>query len=251
MRAIHPLLTPELEQKIIFKFPVGQKFFTAMWAQISGMADCCGAGVIGRLSGQYILHPSFRESDIPTLLVPFKSIKTLKEYITVLLPSNKLFAGTSDWLHWAILEDLLYKATVGRHTPQLKADSINSNTFDFENNSYHKFWAGPGYKVKMWFLTDRVAGSYMSHADELRVIAFIDFIKKNNLGELWESGDCPGSYGIQKLRGYIFLPNFTKIRKKLPNVINTVNTELAQRWETILPHIKNSSKITDKVARQW
>jgi hypothetical protein len=222
-----------------------------MWAQISGMADCCGAGVIGRLSGLPLKDEVLFEIDLPTLTEPYKEFKSMRSYVMDFLPTNRLWAGPPEWLHWAILEDLLQKKESGHHTPQIKAKSIASNVFDFEENTYHKFWAGPSYKVQLWFITDRVHDKYMSHPKELACIAFIDFIENNNLGKIWRSESVPGSYGKQQLIGAILHPNYSKIASQLPSIVKLANEEMESRWKEIETLTKNISPIKDKVACQW
>ena len=238
-----------MTSKVIFKFPQEIKF-NAMWGQISGMADCCGAGVIGRLSGTIENRKTLHSTDASILKEKYKKFTSMRNYIMIELPRNVLFSGPPEWLHWAVVEDLLAKKTTGLHTPQIKAANTDEYTFDFENNIYHKFWAGPAYKVQMWFITDRI-GIYMNHHGEICCDAFIKFIDKYNLGDVWKSSQIPGSYGSQKLWGAIYHPNYIEIEKQLPKVISDVNTELKNRWETILPYLKDSPSVTDKVAKKW
>ncbi|MHC4315779.1 MAG: hypothetical protein ACYSW3_25330, partial [Planctomycetota bacterium] len=75
--------------KTIFKYPKGSQF-TAMWGQISGMADCCGAGVIGRLSGIKQNRTELLESDAPTITEPYKKFTSMRDYIMLQLPRNQL-----------------------------------------------------------------------------------------------------------------------------------------------------------------
>ena len=238
-----------MTSKAIFKFPQKIKF-NAMWGQISGMADCCGAGVIGRLSGTLETRDVLYMDDASILKEKYKKFTSMRNYIMCELPRNILFSGPPEWLHWAIVEDLLTKKTIGLHTPQIKAPSINTQDFDFENNTYHKFWAASTYKVQMWFITDRI-GAYMNHHEEICCNRFLEFISKYNLGDVWKSTKIPGSYGRQKIWGAIYHPNFIKIAEQLPKVISDANKELEHRWETILPHLKDVPTITDKIAKKW
>ena len=235
--------------KAIYKFPKGIHF-SAMWGQISGMADCCGAGVIGRLSGAQFHPAELLESDAPTMTAEYQEFKSMRDYIQLQLPRNKLFSGPPEWLHWAIVEDLLSKKLTGQHTPQIKAADVNLNTFDFENNPYHKFWAGQGYKVQMWFITDRI-GKYMGHHETICCNAFMDFIHKHQLGDVWKSGKIPGSYGTQMLWGAIYHPAYSRIEERLQKVIAKTNKELKARWEEVQPFVKKASKVTDEVAMKW
>ena len=236
--------------KVIFTFPK-KISFTAMWAQISGMADCCGAGVIGRLSGIKNQHISLEESDASTITEPYKKFASMKDYIMVELPRNKLFAGPPEWLHWAIVEDLLTKQKSGVHTPQIKAPGVAKGTFDFENNPYHKFWAGPAYKVEMWFITDRF-GAYMGHHQDICCSAFMDFVHKYQLGDVWKSGEIPGAYGSQKLWGAIYHPAYSRIEERLVGVVQQANNELKERWAEVQPYTQSvKQKIKDKVAKIW
>lgn len=232
----------------IFTYPKGTNF-TAMWGQISGMADCCGAGVIGRLSG-IMARTNLKESDAPTLKAKYNEFKSMRDYIMLELPRNKLFAGPPEWLHWAIVEDLVSKKMTGVHTPQIKAGDVNKGTFDFENNPYHKFWAGPGYKVQMWFITDRY-GKYMGHHESICCNAFMEFVRKNQLGDVWKSDKIPGSYGSQQLWGAIYHPAYNRIQERLEKVIVEVNQELKERWLKIQPSVSLVAAIKDKVAKKW
>ena len=237
------------ENPTIFKYPKGTNF-TAMWGQISGMADCCGAGVIGRLSGVQMHPTELVQSDAPTLTEEYKPFTSMRDYIQIQLPRNKLFAGPPEWLHWAIVEDLLSKKTCGKHTPQIKAESVELKTFDFEDNPYHKFWAGQGYKVEMWFITDRV-GKYMGHHETICCNAFMDFIHKYQLGDVWKSGKIPGSYGTQMIWGAVYHPAYTRIAERLEKVIAKTNKELKARWEEIAPFVKDAASVDDEVAKKW
>ena len=239
-----------MTNNILLELDPKQDHFTAMWGQISGMADCCGAGVIGRLSGQKLHSPVFTKDMLPVLGEAYVPVKSMREYIITTLPANKLYAGSPEWLHWAIVEDLLQKKTMGKHTPQIKAKSVEKHAFDFENNPYHKFWAGPSYKVQMWFLTDRI-GKYMSHHESICVNAFMIFLHRHQLGDVWKSGDIPGSYGSQKLWGAIYHPAYSRIEERLVGVLEEVNKELSERWEAIKPVTKGVKQVKDKVAKQW
>lgn len=235
--------------KVIFKYPKGVNF-TAMWGQFSGMADCCGAGVIGRLSGITTTAPSLCVTDAPTITKEYKAFTTMKDYIVTLLPSNKLFAGPAEWLHWAIVEDLVRKKESGVHTPQLKAASVDKNKFDFESNTYHKFWAGPSYKVQMWFITDRY-GKYMGHHEDICCNAFMEFVHRHQLGDVWKSGKIPGSYGSQQLWGAVYHPAYSRIKERLAIEIPKINKELNERWKKVAPHVVGTKPIKDKVAKSW
>lgn len=238
-----------MTDKVLVTLP-DSTHFHAMWAQISGMADCCGAGVIGRMSGQKLHKNEFTESMVPTLGTKPQMVTSMRQYIMQELPRNKLFAGPPEWLHWAIVEDLMDKKISGKHTPQIKAKSVDDIAFDFEKNTYHKFWAGPGYKVQMWFLTDR-NGKYMGHHESICVNAFMVFLHRHQLGEVWKSGDIPGSYGKQKLWGAIYHPAYSRIEERLKGVLEEVNTELQARWEAISSYVDTKTQVKDKVAKQW
>ena len=242
-------MTNNKEASVILTVPY-KDAFTAMWGQISGMADCCGAGVIGRLSGQKLHSPNFTTDMLPTIGAKYVPIKSMREYIINVLPSNKLYAGPPEWLHWAIVEDLVEKKTRGKHTPQIKAKSVATHAFDFENNPYHKFWAGPAYKVQMWFLTDR-NGKYMGHHESICVNAFIKFIKRHQLGKLWLSDAIPGAYGDQTLWGGVYHPAYSRIEERLVGVLDEVNAELMGRWIMVQPFTKGVKQVKDKVAKQW
>jgi hypothetical protein len=235
--------------KTIFKYPKGSQF-TAMWGQISGMADCCGAGVIGRLSGIKQNRTELLESDAPTITEPYKKFTSMRDYIMLQLPRNQLFAGKAEYLHWAIVEDLLSKKESGVHTPQIKAAGVDKHKFDFEGNPYHKFWAGPGYKVQMWFITDRF-GKYMSHHQELCCNAFMDFIHKYQLGKVWKSDKIPGSYGTQELWGAVYHPAYSRIEERLAKVIAEANKEMEERWKKVAPFVKGTKAVKDEVAKKW
>jgi len=235
--------------KVIFSYPKGTNF-SAMWGQISGMADCCGAGVIGRLAGVEQKINDLYESDAPTITEPYKKFGSMRDYIMKELPRNRLFAGPPEWLHWAIVEDLLSKKQSGVHTPQIKAETVDMHKFDFEGNQYHKFWAGPSYKVEMWFITDR-DGKYMSHHESICCSAFLEFLRKNQLGDIWKSGAIPGAYGQQKLWGAVYHPAYTRIEERLTKQISEVNAELQKRWNKVAPYVQNVKPVKDKVAKQW
>lgn len=239
-----------MSDKVIFKFPKDQRLFTAMWAQISGMADCCGAGVIGRLAG--ILQPNseLTMNNAGTLKEEYKKFTSMRDYVMLQLPRNQLFAGPPEWLHWAICEDLLSKKETGIHTPKIKAEAVQNTKFDFEANPYHKFWAGPSYRVQMWFITDR-QGKYMSHAEDIACKAFVRFLEERDLATIWKSGPIPGAYGMQKLWGAVIHPNYDKIRDCLPDKIKEANEVLEARWKEVAPQITAVARIKDKVARKW
>ncbi len=232
----------------IYTFPKRKKRYNAMWAQISGIADCCTCGVIGRMSGMEEKRTGFTKADASVIKTPYKPVTTLKEYVMERLPTNPLFSGPADWLHWAVLEDLHRKATIGKHTPQLKAKAVDNHKFDFENNQYHKFWAGPGMRVSTWVLSDR-NGHYMSHLTELRVNAFRDFIEKHKLGRL-DISDATKGQGTNIWVG-VYRPDIKKIGAALPKVITEVNNELSERWKKVAPHVKGAKTIKDGVAKKW
>ena len=237
------------DRKVLITLP-DTTYFSAMWAQISGMADCCGAGVIGRMSGNQFRVKRLSVDMVPTLGKKPNEIKSMRQYIMKELPRNKLSSGPPEWLHWAIVEDLVSKKESGVHTMQIKAEEVDLVTFDFEKNDYHKFWAGPGYKVQMWFLTDRY-GKYMGHHESICVNAFMKFLKRHQLGKVWRSDQIPGSYGNQKLWGAVYHPAYSQIQERLVGVIEEVNTELTARWKAIEPYVDKSTQVKDKVARQW
>jgi len=227
--------------------PPSKPLYKNMWAQISGMADCCSGGVIGRLGGQ-ILHSTenvITEQDMKVCSTPYTTSATFKELILEKMSQNRAFAGPPAWLFWMVLEDVLNKYYNGIHTPKLKADNIEERTFDFEKNPYHKFWAGPGYRVKMWFLSDKVDIESNKYC---RVNAFVNFIQKKNLGYILESKPIKASYSGE-VTGMIFHPDATALRIRIPKELAIANKELVKRWAVLAPYTTESLK--DKVAMKW
>ena len=129
----------------------------------------------------------------------------------------------------------------------IKGDAVPTHEFDFENNPYHKFWAGPGMRVKMWALTDKPNGvTYMSHPADLRVATFLDFVEENNLGTVWRAQ----KEGLP-IFGAWLTPNFDKIKAELPAVIKEANDMCNERYNIIKSHSKGITAIKDKVAKLW
>lgn len=230
----------------IFELPT--PVYKSLWAQISGMADNCSAGVIGRLGGQMV-HSSERQifsHDMKLCSKPYYPCTTFKQLVLELMPSNRVFAGPPEWLFWMVLEDITRKYSTGVHTPKLKPSNVKEGQFDFEKNPYHKFWAGPGYRVKMWFMSDKVGIQTNGHC---RVNAFVEFIRKNKLGYILESKPITASYSGE-VTGTIFTPDVAVLKTRIPKELITADKLLEARWKKVAKY-RTSKTITDKVAKLW
>lgn len=225
-----------------------EPLFKSLWAQVSGMADNCSCGVVGRLGGQ-MLHKTesyITKEDMKTCSNEPVPALTFKELVLTIMPSNRAFAGPPEWLFWMVLEDLRKKYTSGTHTPELKPDCVSPVTFDFERNPYHKFWAGPSYRVKMWFMSDKVG---ITINKTCRVNSLVQFIKDNKLGYIVTSKPIAASYSGQVV-GSIFTPDVQKLEKLLPKELKIANKLLVDRWKKIKKY-KTGRTIMDKVAMKW
>lgn len=240
--------TPE----VILKLPLtlSTPLYKTMWAQISGMADCCSGGVIGRLGGM-IMHASeanITEADMKTCSTPYTKSDTFHALVLGLMPKNRVFAGPPEWLFWLVLEDILQKYNTGKHTPALKPSNVTAVQFDFEKNPYHKFWAGPSYRVKMWFMSDKVG---IIGNQYCRVNAFREYIQKHKLGYIIESKPITASYSGM-VTGMVFTPNPQKIGKGITKQLQIANDTLQERWEKVQQYKTSGiSTIIDKVAQKW
>lgn len=222
--------------------------YKTMWAQISGMADNCSAGVIGRLGGQ-ILHNTEREiktTDMGGCSNSFYTSTSFNQLVLEVMPSNRVFAGPPEWLFWMILEDIKKKYENGIHTPKLKPKSVKEGQFDFEKNPYHKFWAGPSYQVKMWFMSDKVG---IQVNGSCRVNAFVEFIRNNKLGYILESKPITASYSGE-VTGTIFTPDVAKLKVRIPKELAAANKLLEARWAQVAKY-KTSKTVIDKVGQLW
>jgi hypothetical protein len=130
----------------------------------------------------------------------------------------------------------------------MKSENTDIVNLDVEQNPLQKFWAGPGYRVKMWFLADKPALN--QNNAPMRVDDFLTWIMKNKLGRVTKSPLIPGSYAGE-VYGAVLHPDFKKIYLRLPRVLKEANSELEARWKKIEPHMKGVKLNTDKVAMKW
>lgn len=237
--------------EIILQLPhtMNKPLYKTMWAQISGMADNCSAGVIGRLGGQIIHESESRITvlDMKNCSQKYKVSNSFRHLVLELMPQNRVFAGPPEWLFWLVLEDVVQKYTTGVHTPTLKPASVSKVTFDFEKNPYHKFWAGPGYRVKMWFMSDKVG---IQGNKFCRVNSFRDFVKKGKLGYIIESKPIKASYSGE-VTGMIFTPDCGKITQQIGKELKIANEILKGRWDKVKQYKNHSTITSDKVAQKW
>ena len=235
----------------LYKFPTDDSLFTAMWAQFSGLADCCGGGVIGRISGVKMTQTAVSHADAEILGYPHKPFKNMAEYIEKVLPNNRLFAGPAKYLYWAVLEQMMLKANEGHCLDRLKADSVEEGIFDFEYNARHDWWAGDGFNVQMWVTADKTNGTYMGHPADLRVNTFLDFVEEHDLCTTTRSHECPSSYGNNTLQITVLNPNLPKIMIGLEATIAEANKMCAERWAIVKDEAEKHPAIKDKVAQTW
>lgn len=227
---------------------------TKMWAQFSGIADCCMIGVIGRLGGA-LLPDNQREiavSDGP-VIKPYKSPQDFLDLVCNIMPKSRLYAGYAEWLYCAVLENALKKGTIGSCVQRICPDGMNYGKMDPENNGYHKFWAGTNMMVKSWALTSRMANQpkySMTGACNADVNGFLTFVEENKLGAVDRSGPLPGM-GTVQLYGAWWRPDFEAIRKFLEPEITKARNELQERWDAVKDKIDPNHKVGDVTACQW
>ena len=236
--------------KVLIELPKDTVFYETMWAKIAGMPFCCSGGTIGHIGGKQIFEVTrkFWTSDVPTA-VPFEPATSMMDLCLKVVPSSRLYAGRTEWMYWAILQNLFQKQNNGAIIKDMKSLETDVSWLDSEKNQTQPFWAGPSYRVKMWFLSDKPTPE-KAKAKLLGVQNFVDFIKQQKLGTITESDDIPGSYS-GFVHGYVLFPKFETIKLSLPTQLAIANKELQERWDTVRPHTSLKDKITDKVARGW
>ena len=235
---------------VLVELPINEVFYETMWAKIAGMPFCCSGGTIGHIGGKLVFDATrrFWTSDVATA-VPFVPATSMMQLCSEIVPSSRLYAGRPEWMYWAILQNLWQKQNNGSITKEMKAAEIKSEYLDTEKNVTQPFCAGPSYRVKMWFMSDKPS-EQKAKAKKLGVQCFVDWIKDNDLGKITESADIPGSYS-GFVHGYVLHPNFVAINSRLPDILTTANKELQARWDIVQPHTSGVKKIIDKVARGW
>lgn len=246
-----PLKKVPAKAKLLLEFPKDSILYENMWAKIAGMPFCCSGGTIGHIGGKKVFDSTrkFYTTDVPAISTPFVPAESMMDLCFKIVPNNRLFAAPTDWMYWAIMQNIYNKQVNGQMELLMKADVIDKDWLDTEKNTTQPFWAGPSYKVKMWFMSDKPTEE-KANRQLLGIQNFVAWIKALDLGTITETGDIPGSYS-GFVHGYVLFPNFDHIKIRLPKALKAANDELQARWDIIAPHVSVVNKITDKVARGW